>query len=294
MPIPASIRNRDGGGRTAHTSHQTRFYTSTYAPGSGRARAKPPGSPPHIGSRRVAQALAPLETGRWHTGMVPPNLRAGRVTLRPLQDGEVDQLATMLTLPGVREWWGSLDDPVHTREGLDNEGAAFAIEVDGAAAGWLGYNEETDPATATPASTSFWRPRINASGWDPLRCGSPQNGSLASANTIASRSTQRVTTSARLAHIRRSAFAQWGQCAATSVAPMAAGTTTFSWTCYAKSGGVRIRPSTAWGNDVANARQGGRQPGAARRPRSCTSCTGSFEVGLNWVAASPRQQTRRL
>ncbi len=77
--------------------------------------------------------------------MVPPSLRAGRVTLRPLEDGEVDQLATMLTLPGVREWWGSLDDPVHTREGLDNEGAAFAIEVDGALAGWLGYNEETDP-----------------------------------------------------------------------------------------------------------------------------------------------------
>jgi aminoglycoside 6'-N-acetyltransferase len=44
----------------------------------------------------------------------------------------------------VREWWSSLEDPEHTREGLRNDGAAFAIEVDGTLAGWLGYNEETD------------------------------------------------------------------------------------------------------------------------------------------------------
>jgi aminoglycoside 6'-N-acetyltransferase len=62
-----------------------------------------------------------------------------------LEDGEVDQLAAILMRPGVREWWGSLDDPEHTREGLDNADAAFAIAVDGALAGWLGYNEETDP-----------------------------------------------------------------------------------------------------------------------------------------------------
>lgn len=77
--------------------------------------------------------------------MVTSSLHAGRVTLRPLKDGEVDQLAAILMRSGVREWWGSLDDPEHTREGLDNDGAAFAIEVDGALAGWLGYNEETDP-----------------------------------------------------------------------------------------------------------------------------------------------------
>lgn len=76
---------------------------------------------------------------------MPPNLRAGRVTLRPLEQGEAGQLAAILTRPGVREWWGSLDDPEHTREGLENDDAAFTIEVDGALAGWLGYNEETDP-----------------------------------------------------------------------------------------------------------------------------------------------------
>jgi aminoglycoside 6'-N-acetyltransferase len=51
----------------------------------------------------------------------------------------------MLALPGVREWWGALDDVAHVREGLVNDGGAFAIEVDGALAGWLGFNEETDP-----------------------------------------------------------------------------------------------------------------------------------------------------
>ncbi|HXA53683.1 MAG TPA: GNAT family N-acetyltransferase, partial [Solirubrobacteraceae bacterium] len=67
------------------------------------------------------------------------------MTLRPLEEGEVDQLAAILTRPGVREWWGSFEDPEHEREGLVNDGAAFAIEVDNALAGWLGYNEETDP-----------------------------------------------------------------------------------------------------------------------------------------------------
>jgi aminoglycoside 6'-N-acetyltransferase len=47
--------------------------------------------------------------------------------------------------PGVREWWGPLDDLRHTTDGLRNDGAAFAIEVDAALAGWLGYNEQTDP-----------------------------------------------------------------------------------------------------------------------------------------------------
>ena len=72
-------------------------------------------------------------------------MRAAGVTLRPLLDGEVDQLATVLARPGVREWWGLRDDPEHEREGLRNGGAAFAIEVEGALAGWLGYNEELDP-----------------------------------------------------------------------------------------------------------------------------------------------------
>lgn len=65
--------------------------------------------------------------------------------LRPLLDGEVDQLVAIVAQPGVREWWGPREDPEHEREGLRNGGAAFAIEVQGALGGWLGYNEEPEP-----------------------------------------------------------------------------------------------------------------------------------------------------
>jgi aminoglycoside 6'-N-acetyltransferase len=76
---------------------------------------------------------------------VPPILCAGRVRLRPITDSDIDPLAAIVARPGVRERWGSLENPEHTREGLCNDGAAFAIEIDGEVAGWLGYNEETDP-----------------------------------------------------------------------------------------------------------------------------------------------------
>jgi aminoglycoside 6'-N-acetyltransferase len=76
---------------------------------------------------------------------VLPTLLGKRVTLRPLGEGEVGELEAILARPGVREWWGSLDDAAHVREGLVNDGGAFSIEADGALAGWLGFNEETDP-----------------------------------------------------------------------------------------------------------------------------------------------------
>jgi aminoglycoside 6'-N-acetyltransferase len=106
-------------------------------------------------------------TGEWQTGVVPPILRAGHVTLRPLGEGEVDELAAMLTRPGVREWWGPLDDAEHTREGLLNDGAAFAIEVDGTLAGWLGYNEETDPDHRYASLDIFLAPEYQDQGLGP-------------------------------------------------------------------------------------------------------------------------------
>jgi aminoglycoside 6'-N-acetyltransferase len=72
-------------------------------------------------------------------------LRAATVTLRPLRNGDVEDLVAILARPGVREWWSPLDDAEHTTDGLHNEGAAFAIEVGSALAGWLGYSEEADP-----------------------------------------------------------------------------------------------------------------------------------------------------
>jgi aminoglycoside 6'-N-acetyltransferase len=64
-------------------------------------------------------------------------LRGARVTLRPLTDADREPLDAIVGAPGVREWWGT--DPT-----LD-DGPGFAIIVDGALAGWLGWYQEEDP-----------------------------------------------------------------------------------------------------------------------------------------------------
>jgi aminoglycoside 6'-N-acetyltransferase len=95
-------------------------------------------------------------------------LRAGSIELRPLRDGEVDHLASILARPGVREWWGVRDDSQHEREGLCNAGAAFAIEVDGALAGWLGYNEHLDPDSRHAGLDIFLAPEYQGRGLGPM------------------------------------------------------------------------------------------------------------------------------
>jgi aminoglycoside 6'-N-acetyltransferase len=73
-----------------------------------------------------------------------PVLSGERVTLRPLGDDDLDALADIISSPGVREWWG----PIESAEQLSSELAedpAFAIEVDGELAGWLGFEEVDDP-----------------------------------------------------------------------------------------------------------------------------------------------------
>lgn len=72
-------------------------------------------------------------------------MHAATITLRPLLDDDLEKLMAILARPGVREWWGSLDNAEHTIDGLRNDGGAFTIEVDGALAGWLGYREESEP-----------------------------------------------------------------------------------------------------------------------------------------------------
>jgi aminoglycoside 6'-N-acetyltransferase len=71
-----------------------------------------------------------------------PVLHAERLTLRPLTDDDVETLAAFLAEPSVREWWGEDDDP---HASLRHDGTAFAIEADGATAGWLAVNEEKEP-----------------------------------------------------------------------------------------------------------------------------------------------------
>ena len=76
--------------------------------------------------------------------MALPTLRDNDLTLRPLAEEEVDRLVEIVASPGVVEWWSPIHPVEHTREGLVNEGRAFAIGADGELAGWLGFNEVTD------------------------------------------------------------------------------------------------------------------------------------------------------
>jgi aminoglycoside 6'-N-acetyltransferase len=74
-----------------------------------------------------------------------PVLRGERLTLRPLSEDHLDRLVAILADASVREWWGTVEGPDALREDLRHDGRAFAIELDGVAAGWLGIAEETTP-----------------------------------------------------------------------------------------------------------------------------------------------------
>jgi aminoglycoside 6'-N-acetyltransferase len=72
-------------------------------------------------------------------------LHGERVTLRRITESDLDPLANIIREPGVAEWWGEAADPERLRENLRMNGDAWAIEVDGGLAGWLGFTEETEP-----------------------------------------------------------------------------------------------------------------------------------------------------
>ena len=77
--------------------------------------------------------------------MTLPTLQGDRVTLRPLEDADLELLAEIIREPSVARWWGESDEPERLRANLRMDGDAFAIEVDGELAGWLGFVEETEP-----------------------------------------------------------------------------------------------------------------------------------------------------
>jgi aminoglycoside 6'-N-acetyltransferase len=74
-----------------------------------------------------------------------PILQGERVTLRPLEDADLDPLAELIREPSVARWWGESDEPERLRDNLRMDGGAFVIEADGELAGWLGFVEETEP-----------------------------------------------------------------------------------------------------------------------------------------------------
>lgn len=76
-----------------------------------------------------------------------PTLRDGPVALRPLREEDAEALAALAEHPSVRDWWGPEDSGSRSAEGFAEDArdeVAFAIEVDGALAGWLGFHEELE------------------------------------------------------------------------------------------------------------------------------------------------------
>ena len=100
-----------------------------------------------------------------------PTLRGGRLVLRPLAAGDVDFLAEVIARPEVAPWWGPrAADRAHSRAGLLEdvaERAAFAIEVDGALAGWLGVHEEDEPDYRHASLDIFLVPEHQGAGLGP-------------------------------------------------------------------------------------------------------------------------------
>ena len=72
-----------------------------------------------------------------------PVLRGERVVLRPVAEADLATLAAILREPEVAAWWGDYTEERARAELTTDPG--WAIEVDGAAAGWLTVTEETEP-----------------------------------------------------------------------------------------------------------------------------------------------------
>ena len=99
-----------------------------------------------------------------------PRLSEGRLILRPLQERDAPALAAMVAQPGVREWWGPEGSRGVSAEGFAEEArdeVAFAIEIDGALAGWLGFHEELEPDYRHAGLDIFLAPEYHGAGHGP-------------------------------------------------------------------------------------------------------------------------------
>jgi aminoglycoside 6'-N-acetyltransferase len=76
-----------------------------------------------------------------------PVLRGEQVTLRPVEPGDAERLAEILTHPQVAQWWPGFDLDRVRREvtGGEDDTVVFAVEADGQVVGLVQYAEEDDP-----------------------------------------------------------------------------------------------------------------------------------------------------
>jgi aminoglycoside 6'-N-acetyltransferase len=97
-----------------------------------------------------------------------PVLQGERVTLRPIAEADLDALVAIIQSPGVREWWWEAADTARLRDGFREDlGSAFAIELEGELAGWLGFHEETDPGYLHASVDLSLDPRFQGQGLGP-------------------------------------------------------------------------------------------------------------------------------
>jgi aminoglycoside 6'-N-acetyltransferase len=76
-------------------------------------------------------------------------LKDGELELRPIEEGDLEGLIEIITEPSVGRWWGDTNDREKLRRDIlcddEDDAGAFAIEVEGELAGWLGVWEENEP-----------------------------------------------------------------------------------------------------------------------------------------------------
>ena len=92
-----------------------------------------------------------------------PIVESARLTLRPAGEADVDALLELLLEPEVAAWWGRYD-AARVRSELD-EVRSWAIEVDGAVAGWLHADEEADPDWPSVAFDILVATRLRGEGY---------------------------------------------------------------------------------------------------------------------------------
>lgn len=92
-----------------------------------------------------------------------PVLRGERVLLRLATEGDADALLAILAEPAVARWWGGYDAAGVLR---DMPGS-FAIVVDGAVAGWLLVDEETDPEYPSVGLDIMLSSSLHGRGYGP-------------------------------------------------------------------------------------------------------------------------------
>jgi aminoglycoside 6'-N-acetyltransferase len=96
-----------------------------------------------------------------------PVLHGPRVALRPLTKKDIEILLPAVYEPGIAEWWGDTSDPDYQREGFENEGKAFAIDLGDELAGWLCFHEETEPDYLQVAFDILILPAFQGQGLGP-------------------------------------------------------------------------------------------------------------------------------